>query len=89
MGFDGVISVISNPAPAMTTQWQTAAEHGATATLRALRKTLLPVIDALFSSTNPTPCKAIMAEMGLINNEVRLPLAPVETPQLTDWNFLR
>jgi len=87
MGFDGVISVISNPAPALTAEWCAVANEGDIARLRELRTLLLPVVSTLFSSTNPLPCKAIMAQMGLLNNEARLPLQAIELN--TTWGELR
>ena len=89
MGFDGVISVISNPAPAMTNAWYHAANNGDIPTLRELRSKLLPVISALFSSTNPVPCKGMMAGMNLIPNELRLPLCAEEIPAENLWKDLR
>jgi 4-hydroxy-tetrahydrodipicolinate synthase len=78
MGFDGVISVISNPAPQQTVSWYQAGNVGDITSLRSLRAELLPVVATLFSSTNPLPCKAIMATMGLLYNEARLPLQAIE-----------
>jgi dihydrodipicolinate synthase/N-acetylneuraminate lyase len=36
------------------------------------------VVQALFAETNPIGLKAMMAQMGLLANELRLPLAPSE-----------
>jgi 4-hydroxy-tetrahydrodipicolinate synthase len=80
MGGDGVISVVSNAAPALTCAWYTAAETGDIATLRALSDQLMPLVRYLFASSNPVPIKAAMAAMGLCQNEVRLPLAPGDAP---------
>jgi 4-hydroxy-tetrahydrodipicolinate synthase len=35
---------------------------------------MLPLIDALFCETNPAPVKWLMHSLGLIENEIRLPL---------------
>ena len=86
MGFHGVISVVSNPAPKLTSDWYTAADTGDINVLRELRKCLLPVVDDLFSDTNPLPCKAMMAQMGLLRNEARLPLQAIQLPG--NWNSL-
>lgn len=77
MGFSGVISVLSNPAPRLSVDWYDAADQGNVSTLRELRKTLLPLTAELFEDTNPLPCKALMSEMGLLKNEARLPLVAV------------
>lgn len=88
MGFDGVISVLSNPAPRLSVQWFDAARAGDTTQLKELRSTLLPVVNTLFSSSNPLPCKAIMAAQHLINNEARLPLQAIELEE-QDWSWLQ
>lgn len=88
MGFDGVISVLSNPAPQQSVAWFEAAKNGDMTTLRSFRKQLLPVVSALFSSTNPIPCKGMMAGMGLLKNECRLPLQAESIPDSTFWKNL-
>ncbi|MCB9780077.1 MAG: 4-hydroxy-tetrahydrodipicolinate synthase [Alphaproteobacteria bacterium] len=75
MGAHGVISVVSNLAPAMTVRWCDAANTGDIATLRALRQRLQPVVRYLFADSNPAPAKAAMAQLGLCRADVRLPLA--------------
>ena len=40
---------------------------------------LLELNEVLFLETNPGPVKAALGMMGLIDPEVRLPLAPVST----------
>lgn len=79
-GATGVISVISNLAPAMTVQLYEAARDGELAVARALNDQLFPLIRYLFAETSPVPCKAAMAAMGLCENELRLPLAPTRLP---------
>jgi len=39
-----------------------------------LHQTLFPLIEALFAETNPVPVKAALSLLGLIQDEVRLPL---------------
>ena len=73
-GFDGVISVISNPAPSQTVAWcQDAAENNRVQLIDH-RTRLLPVVDFLFQHSNPLPCKILMAHMNLLENQARLPL---------------
>ena len=74
MGFDGVISVLSNPEPEQSVAWCRAAATGDIATLQQLRFELLPLVADLFAETNPIPCKKIMAKQGLLTYGVRLPL---------------
>jgi len=38
---------------------------------------LVPLVQALFCETNPIPVKAALAMMGLIREELRLPLTPL------------
>ncbi len=79
-GAAGVISVVSNIAPALTVQLCEAARSGDLAQARALNDQLFPLIRYLFAETSPVPCKAAMAAMGLCENELRLPLAPTRLP---------
>ena len=44
----------------------------------AIHRSLLPLFKALFIESNPGPVKFLLAAMGLIENELRLPLVPVE-----------
>lgn len=80
MGAAGVISVLSNLAPALTVRWARAAEAGDIKALRELRVRLMPLVRYLFADTSPVPAKAAMAAMGLCKDEVRLPLAPGKPP---------
>ena len=90
-GFHGVISVLSNPAPAETVAWATAASTGS-ADLSTYRTNLLPVVDFLFHQSNPLPCKALMAAMGLLESHARLPLMALEDGSYTlpsTWRHLQ
>ena len=78
VGGAGVVSVLSNVAPAQTVQWARAAAAGDRETVVALRRQLTPVVDYLFHTCNPVPAKAILAAQGLLANELRLPLAAIE-----------
>ena len=78
MGAAGVISVLSNVAPGLTVRWCAAATSGDVGELRRLNAKLFPVVQALFAETNPIGLKAMMAQLGLLQNELRLPLAPSE-----------
>ena len=44
----------------------------------ALHRRLLPLFRGLFVESNPGPVKFLLAAMGLIENELRLPLVAVE-----------
>ena len=80
LGGSGVISVISNLAPAATVALYEAAKAGDLCQAQELHFGLLPVIDWLFHTTSPRPTKAALAAVGLCPNELRLPLVPLEGP---------
>lgn len=79
-GAAGVISVLSNVAPALTVQWAEASRVGDVAQMRALNAQLFPVVQYLFAEVNPVPVKMAMAAMGLCEHELRLPLAAGTRP---------
>lgn len=74
MGGTGVISVLANVAPADLAAMVDAYEAGDMAKARTLHYRMLDLIDAMFIETNPLPVKAALAMMGMISNELRLPL---------------
>ena len=77
-GYKGLISVVSNVAPKETTQMVHAALDGDNKQAAALQLKLLPLINALFCETSPIPCKAAMAALGMCEDELRLPLVPMQ-----------
>ena len=76
IGGQGVISVASNEAPAEMVQIVELCEKNDFAAARKLHHWLLPLIQVNFVESNPIPCKAAMAAMGLIEEQYRLPLVP-------------
>jgi 4-hydroxy-tetrahydrodipicolinate synthase len=76
IGGRGVISVASNEAPAEMVQIVELCERGDFAAARKLHHWLLPLIQVNFVESNPIPCKAAMAAMGLLEERYRLPLVP-------------
>ena len=76
IGGKGVVSVASNEAPAEMAQIVELCEKGDFAAARKLHHWLLPLIQVNFVETNPIPCKAAMAAMGLIEESYRLPMVP-------------
>ena len=76
VGARGVVSVASNEAPAEMVQVVELCETGDYAAARKLHHWLLPLIQANFAESNPIPCKAAMAAMGLLEENYRLPLLP-------------
>lgn len=76
-GGDGLISVTSNQVPGPMTALVHLASAGDLDAAREAQYRLLPLMDANFLETNPSPVKAGLAAMGKIRNVLRLPLLPV------------
>ena len=74
LGAHGVISVTANVAPAAMAKMCAAALTGDFGVARELNDRLLGLHRKLFVEANPIPVKWALAEMGLIENELRLPL---------------
>ncbi len=77
LGASGVISVLSNVLPDRVTRMVQAALDSDLATARKEHNQLFPLMKALFLESNPAPAKACLAQMGLMADELRLPLCPV------------
>ena len=78
MGAAGTISVLSNVAPAQSVAMTDACRAGDYKTAAKLQADLLPLINALFSEVNPIPAKAGVSAMGFGEENLRLPLTPME-----------
>ncbi len=78
LGAEGLISVASNEAPEMMSRLNDLALAGNWDEARALHYRLLPLMDANFIESSPGPVKAAMALMGLLEENLRLPLVPVQ-----------
>jgi 4-hydroxy-tetrahydrodipicolinate synthase len=78
LGAEGLISVASNEAPEMMSQLNELALAGRWDEARALHYRLLPLMEANFVESSPGPVKAAMALMGLLEENLRLPLVPVQ-----------
>lgn len=75
-GARGVVSVASNIAPAQVAAMAEALLRDDIPAARALHHRLSPLYKACFLESNPVPAKAAMAQLGLMTDAVRLPLAP-------------
>jgi len=78
LGGEGLISVASNEAPALMSQLNDQALAGNWDEARKLHYRLLPLMEANFIESSPGPVKAGMALMGLLEENLRLPLVPVQ-----------
>ncbi len=83
LGARGVISVVSNVAPAQMSAMWDAAAAGDWKKARELHYRLLPLGEGLFVEANPIPVKTALAMMGRIAEEIRPPLYPL-APQYRD-----
>ncbi len=79
LGGKGVISVIANIVPKDSADMIQAWEEGDVTKARELFYKLLPLSKAMFFETNPIPVKTSLGLMGKINEEMRLPLAPMSS----------
>ena len=75
-GGAGVISVASNVAPHHMAKFVKAIQGGYREKAYKLNEELAPLFANCFVESNPIPAKAAMHAMGLIENELRLPLVP-------------
>lgn len=78
LGGSGVISVAGNVVPRQMHELVSSYVGGNTERSRQQQEELLPLIRQLFTEVNPIPVKAALADMGLINDELRLPLTPLD-----------
>lgn len=73
-GGHGVISVVSNVAPALSSQMLDAWHNEDMQTFAKNRDLLAPLAKALFCESSPAPVKYAVSTLGLCSDEVRLPL---------------
>ncbi len=94
VGADGLVSVCSNEIPKETSQMVEKALSGAWTSARKIHFKILPLMEANFIEASPAPCKFVMSEMKLLEENLRLPLVPVTEPTrkklreiLKDFNY--
>jgi 4-hydroxy-tetrahydrodipicolinate synthase len=76
-GGHGCISVTSNVAPRLCSEFQEACLKGDYAAALKLQDKLLPLHIALFIETNPAPAKYALSVLGKCAATVRLPMVPL------------
>src|SRR5579872_2507789 len=76
-GGHGCISVTSNVAPRLCSEFQTACLKGDYGTALDRHEKLMPLHNALFIETNPAPAKYALTVLGKCAETVRLPMVPV------------
>jgi len=77
LGCHGCISVTANVTPALCAAIHTAWATRDLARFEGLAAELSDLNRALFAETNPIPVKWALARLGLIGDELRLPLTPL------------
>jgi len=80
LGADGLVSVCSNEIPKETAKMVEHALNGSFHFARKINYKILPLMEANFIESSPAPCKFVMKEMGLLDENLRLPLVPVTDP---------
>lgn len=76
-GMDGVISVVANCFPKTFSEMVRCALKGEFKYAKGYNDELLESYSLLFEENNPAGVKAVLSEMGLIGNRLRLPLVPL------------
>jgi len=76
-GMQGVISVAANSFPKAFSDMVRAALEGDLAKAKKINDSLIEGYELLFVENNPAGVKAALYELGLIENELRLPLVPL------------
>lgn len=82
VGGKGVISVAANIAPAEVAGLVEAFNKGDINKSRKMHLKMLPLFEAMFYETNPIPVKTSMNLMGIISDEIRLPLCKMSEENL-------
>lgn len=78
-GAKGVISVTANVAPAHVAKLCDTALDGEHADCLRMQEQLMPLHRAIFVESNPIPVKWALHRVGLMNDEIRLPLTRLST----------
>ncbi len=76
-GGHGCISVTSNIAPRLCSEFQLAWQKGDVTTALKLHDKLMPLHTNLFIESNPAPVKYALSLLGKIDEKLRLPMVPV------------
>ncbi len=76
-GMEGVISVAANCFPKEFSDMVRASLKGDFAAAKKINDQLLEGYDLLFAENNPAGVKAFLSELGIIENNLRLPVVPL------------
>ncbi len=78
IGAVGVISVLANIIPRDVKAMTDAAIRGDWSTARQWHAKMFKLARAMFVETNPIPIKTAMAALGMVAEEFRLPMCPMQ-----------
>lgn len=76
-GMDGLISVIANSMPRKFSDMVRLALDGRLSEAKVLNDAMLETYELLFSENNPAGVKSFLSHLGLISNNLRLPVTPL------------
>ena len=79
-GGHGCISVTSNVAPRLCSEFHLAWQRGDSAAALAVHDKLMPLHTNLFIESNPAPIKYALSLLGKMSETLRLPMVPVSEP---------
>jgi 4-hydroxy-tetrahydrodipicolinate synthase len=77
VGGAGLVSVVSNIIPAEMAEMVKAALGNEWTTARRINRKYFRLMQGIFKETSPGPVKAILAMMGKLEEQYRLPMVPV------------
>jgi 4-hydroxy-tetrahydrodipicolinate synthase len=83
LGAEGIVSVAANEIPDLMSRMTELALDGKWTEARAVHYRLLPLMEINFIESSPGPVKAAMALMGLLEENFRLPLVPIQEKSRT------
>ena len=84
LGARGAISVAANAFPQRMAQLTESCLRGDFAQARKIQFELLPLLRALSQQVNPVPVKAALHVLGKCENELRLPLSPMDADTIRE-----
>ncbi|MDR1561034.1 MAG: 4-hydroxy-tetrahydrodipicolinate synthase [Holosporaceae bacterium] len=77
MGAHGIVSVSANIAPDLCVKMYNAFKTNNIERFELLRDTLTPLHELMFMEPSPAPVKYALSKLGLISDELRLPLSQI------------
>src|SRR5256884_4626377 len=83
LGAEGIVSVPSNEVPDLMSQMTNLALEGKWDDARYVHFRLLPLMEVNFIESSPGPVKAAMTILGLLEENFRLPLVPIQEKSRT------